>query len=172
MRVTMEHRERPGITSSEKNYYVDTTVHFSEEEHTIIYARGMGRQKAASGFLARIPSDVALELPAYLRACGPLALVVSGLIWWFVSVPLGFVLFVAAANALAYGYIAPILHAKAIKEHVVEVRDLIKKPTFSFYAETPAHAKGLAEVIAGQLKDLKQLIADSAELGAPRTFEL
>lgn len=172
MRVTMEQREKPGITASEKNYYVDTTVHFSEEERAIIHARGMGRQRAAAGFLGRIPSDVALELPAYLRACGPPAIAITVLIWWFVNGPLGFILFLAAASAWAYGYIAPIEHAKALKEHVVEVRDLLKNPTFSFFAETPAHAKVLAEVIAGQLKDLKQLITESAELGAAQTFEL
>jgi hypothetical protein len=172
MRVTMEHREESGIVFDEKNYYVDTTVVFSEEERAIIKARGLAGQKAASGYHSKIPSDVALIMPAYLRAFGPMALALSVLIGFFGSGPLGTLLFLAAAAGWAYGYIAPILHANAIKEYVIEVRHIISDPTFAFYAETPAHAKGLADRLAAQLADLKHLITESAELGAKNTFEL
>jgi hypothetical protein len=172
MRVTMEHREESALVPGEKNYYVDTTVQFSEEERAIIQARGLGSQKAAAGYRSKIPSDVALELPAYLRAFGPMALALSVVIGIFEGAQQGVLLFLAAAAGWAYGYIAPILHARAIREHVVLVRHVISDPTFAFYAETPAHAKGLANGIAEQLTDLKRLITESADLGAKYTFEL
>jgi hypothetical protein len=172
MRVTMEHREESRFVSGEKSYYVDTTVQFSEEERAIIKARGLGGQQAASGYHAKIPSDLALVTPAYLRAFAPLALVLSVVIGFFEGAQLGGLLFLAATAGWGYGYIAPFLHAQALKEFVVEVRHVISDPSFSFYAETPAHAKGLAERLAGQLAGLKQLITESAELGPTTTFEL
>lgn len=172
MRVTMQHREEAGLVFDEKSYYVDTTVLFSEEERAIIQARGLAGQEAASGYHSKIPSDAALELPAYLRAFGPMAVATSVLFGFFISGPLGFLLFLAAAGGWGYGYIAPILHANAIKEYVIEVRHILTNPAFSFYAETPAHAKGLANRIATQLTELKHLITESAELGAETTFEL
>ena len=172
MRVTMEHREESGIVFDEKNYYVDTTVVFSEEERAIVQARGLGGQKAASGYRSKPPSDAALVTAEYLRAFGPGALALSALIGFFGSGPLGAFLFLAAAAGWAYGYIAPIQYAQANKEHVVEVRHIIANQTFAFYAETPAHAKGLADRLAAQLAELKHIITESAELGAKNTFEL
>jgi len=168
----MEHREATGIAFGENAYYVDTTVRFSEEERAIIQARGLGSQGAAAGYRSKIPSDAALELPAYLRAFGPMAVAISALVGFFMSGPLGFLLFLGAAGGWAYGYIAPILHAKAIKKHIVEVRHIMSNPAFSFYAPTPAHAKGLAHEVTTQLTELKGLITDSTELGAALTFEL
>ena len=52
MRVTMEHREESGIVFDEKNYYVDTTVVFSEEERAIIKARGLAGQNLRALFRA------------------------------------------------------------------------------------------------------------------------
>jgi hypothetical protein len=172
MRVTMEHREESGFVPSDKSYFVDTSVLFSEEERAIIEARGLGGQQAASGYHAKIPSDIALVTPAYLRAFGPLALALSVVIGFFEGAQLGGGLFFISAALWAYGYVAPILHAQALKEYVVEVRHIISDPSFSFYAETPAHAKGLAERLTTQLTDLKHLITESAELGPTTTFEL
>jgi hypothetical protein len=172
MRVTMEHREESGIVPGDKSYYVDTTVVFSEEERAIIEARGLGGQTAASGYHSKVPSDLALEFPTYLRAFGPLALALSVMIGFFEGAELGGVLFLAAAIGWAYGYIAPILHARAIKEYVIEVRHLISDPEFAFYAETPAHAKALASRISSQLAELKTLITESRDLAPETTFEL
>jgi hypothetical protein len=168
----MQHREVEGLTSDNKSYFVDTTVQFSEEERAIIQMRGLAGQKAAAGYRSKIPSDAALVLPAWLRALAPLGVALAALVGIFMSTPLGFLLFFAAAGGWAYGYIAPILHANAIKEHIVEIRHVMNNPAFSFYAETPAHAKILASQILEQLTDLKQLISQSAELGAKQTFEL
>lgn len=173
MRVTMVHREESGMIPDDKRYYVDTTVFFSEEERAIIKARGLGSQTAAVGYRAKIPSEIALEFPAFLRAIAPLAIYLSAAVWLFYRPQLGMLLLLATAIGWAWGHIAPILHARAIRPYIVEVRDILNERKFSFYAETPAHARRLANNdLTKQLTNLKVLITESAELAPKLTFEL
>lgn len=67
MRVTIEHREEPGgVAGQRRDYFVDCTVAFSEEEGAIIKARGL--------YGHAITVNAATPLPSLtmMRAIGPI----------------------------------------------------------------------------------------------------
>ena len=66
MRVTWSTAERSsGIVPGKTNYYVDTTVVFSEEERAIIEARGLAvRQLSFGAYHSKVPSRSGAGVPA------------------------------------------------------------------------------------------------------------
>src|ERR1700722_10731680 len=67
----VRHRETPaGLTGSNRNYFVDCTVHFTEEERGIIKARGLYDQSIAARASTPLPSGLSFFGTNVMRLIG------------------------------------------------------------------------------------------------------
>ena len=173
MRVTIEHREEAaGLSGNKRNYFVDCSIEFSEEEKAIIEARALHDSIVTSGFTAAPVGLVKGESPYWLRGVAPL-MIFGGFIFGVLGGGSLAGLFVfGGIGFLIYGYIAPRLHEKQSSERFISVRDVLRDRSFSLYAAMPASAKQLDENLREQLVALKSMIAGSAEIAEKQTFEL
>jgi len=183
MRVTIEHREeRAGLTGSKRHYFVDCEVHFSEEERAIIKARALFDQSITVESDVPITQNVVAE--TFVGNVGSRMLVrllvLAGIvtaIWSAVdkstmpeAIPL--LLFLAALAIFIYRKYAERRSDKSYSERQITVRQLLKEPRFTVFADTPVLAQAYEDSIRDQLVGLKSQIAASAELPKARTFEL
>lgn len=175
MRVTIEHREEAaGVLGAKRNYFVDTTVDFSEEERAIIKARSLYDHSIPTGMSAPPTYSV---VPGLLRAAAPLAGFVGLLIglaspftgWG--STLAGY-LIVMAIGFWVFGFLYDRRKVKDFTKDSTRVRDMISNRRFSIYASSPAEAKAVDAGLRENLTNLKALIAGSAEVGGKQTFEL
>jgi hypothetical protein len=181
VRVTIEHREATGgVTGSRRDYYIDCTVHFSEEERAIIKARDLYREGISVRAATPPPSKVALGGNFTLFVIGP-PMVIGGLLYGLfgeglagiktnVAVP---ILVIGLACTFS-GFVRFQRGSKRAEtpEQTITVGQLLSTPTLTVYATNPASAKGIEEGIREKLTYLKNLISNSADVSARRTFEL
>jgi hypothetical protein len=81
VRVTIQHREQVGgITGSRRDYYIDSTVYFSEEERAIIKARDLYREGISVKAATPPPTSAALGTSFTLSIAGP-PMVIGGLLY-------------------------------------------------------------------------------------------
>jgi hypothetical protein len=178
MRVTISHREEEtGVTGKWRNYFVVFTVEFSETEKAIIKARSLYNQIVISGFLAPPPPPLSRNAPFWLRLIAPFT-AITGVIIAIQSMftkfgeLLAFVVLLTAAAFWLYGFAGQREQQKAIEEQRVAVRDLLDRRRLSIYAPSPAHAKLIEDDLREKLASLKGLIAGSADMATPTTFQI
>jgi len=181
MRVTIEHREQSaGIIGADRNYYVDCTVRFSEEEKAIIQARGLHGHVIIIEPPTPPPTQSQYMTAGALQAFSPFAGVIgAGLI--FLSIftrsdygPLGGLLMVGAPFMWAFGFMMDRridYRFKHPKQHVA-VRSLLNGNTFTVHSPDPAYSDILDDQIREQLARLKYTIMGSAEIKQKQSFEL
>lgn len=180
MRVTIEHREEAGLlVSSSKNYYVDCTVLFSEEEKAVIKVRDLYSQHIL------LPPET--PTPGFFGFYGlPIGRKIARLTW-IGGIILGFLsVFTRTLGDLAGmmmfgGVLVDLYFGYAIKKQdnrimrngqAIKLKALLDNPKISIWASSPAAAKTKQEELRARLTDIKALLTDSIEIPRPQTFEL
>jgi hypothetical protein len=178
MRVTISHREEgTGVTGKWHNYFVDCIVEFSEEERAIIRARSLYDQIVISGFLAPPPPPLSRNAPFWLRSIAP-ATALMGLIIFIqalftkVGSDLSILILLISGAFWLYGFLGHWRQQKSLEEQRVLVRHFLDRRRLSIYASSPAHAKQIEYDLREKLVELKALIAGSADISTPKTFQI
>lgn len=162
MRVTIDHREVPGLLGK-TNFYVDCTVAFSEAEKAVIRNRQLGRHSIS--VFADIPIGAGI-IPGGYVAWG--LTIVSRLS--FIVAPVTMVLAAAhvigegwmvlavavAVAAFAYKHWASRRWTKSVSDREITLNELMRTPKFTVHALDAYVAQNMEKSICGQLYDLKQ----------------
>jgi hypothetical protein len=173
MRVTIEHREQTaGIAAGNRNYFVDCTVEFSEEEKAIIKARALGDTVVTSGLTSVPVGTVKGVSPYLLRAAAPI-MIIGGFIFGVAGggTFAGLIVF-AGFGFLIYGFVAPRLHDKRSSVQDIKIRDILNRYSFSLFAFDPVEAKTIDARLREELAGLKSFLVSSAEVPSKKNFEL
>ena len=180
MRVTIGHREgTAGVAGHRRNYFVDCSVTFSEEERAIIKARDLYQHNFT--LPAPTPTPTKAEFFGYpvLRVVAR-AMILGGIVWWLTA---SFQRGDGTSGALVlFAGIALEIYAWRRARQVdrrldhtaqrFQLGKLMTRGRFTVYAIDPAAAKDTEEEIRNALANIKQLIRDSTELSPRQTFEL
>lgn len=177
MRVTIQHREEAeGAGRSRRNYFVDCSVEFSEEEKAIIKVRDLSRRSFDVPAATPPPSMGRMVGTGAMRGLGPLV-AVAGLVLTFFRGAyevLGGYMLVGGIGFAIYGWLRQRREDKRIElpAQTITIGGLLANQRFTVHAGDPAEAKAMDEEIRGYLVGMKDLIRGSAELGSKQTFEL
>jgi hypothetical protein len=172
MRVTIEHREETaGATGSKRNYFVDCTVQFSEEERAIIQARGLYDHHIVVDSALPPRSGAHFVGAGFLRGFAPIT-GIAGFVIMFFSEGLGAFLIFLAIGMFVAGFFMDRRDVGPGEPQQITMRRLLNNARFSIYAADPASAKVIDADLREKLSNLKSLLTGSAEISAKQTFEL
>ena len=178
MRVTIEHREeQAGITGAKRNYYVDCTVEFSEEERAIIKARGLQDLNFETRAATPPPTMTGYYGINVTRVIGRfllLGFLPVGLIMGPKGEGLSAAMFFGGIGLELYGWLKGRSQDSRLEnqDQNIKVRDLLSKGHFSAHAFDPAQANMVDEEIRTNLAAIKDRIQVNAEVRTRQTFEL
>jgi hypothetical protein len=179
MRVTIQHRETPALVTSTKNYFIDCSVIFSEEEKAIIEARNLHQSYVHLPPATPPVSKVGWYGLPFARLLARLAWVGAFPAYLFsIAVPslstLGTLLLIGGgAGDLYFWYLGKKFDDRiGNNDQAVRLKHLLDGSGITIWAATPAAAKDKEDVLRARLNDFKQLIAGSAALAPQQTYEL
>jgi hypothetical protein len=181
VRVTIEHREATGgVTGSRRDYYIDCTVHFSEEERAIIKARDLHREGISVRAATPLPTKAALGGNFALFAIGP-PMIIGGLLYGLfgeglagIKTNVAFPILLIGLVCTFSGFVRFQRGSKRAEapEQTITMGQLLSTPTFTVHASNPASAKGIEDGVREKLTYLRNLVSNSADISTRRTFEL
>lgn len=171
MQVTINHREETaGLTGAQRNYFVDCTILFSDEERATIEARGL-HQHSFEITGARPPRPRAHYIGAgCLRGFAPIV-GIAGIVLAFFSAVGGLMIVAAPVMYLAGRIMDRRPPGEAQPQHVTLGR-LLNNPHLTVYAYDPADAARIDDELRETLANIKNRLMLNAEVRAAQTFEL
>jgi hypothetical protein len=181
LELIVRHREElAGVTGSNRNYFVDCSVHFTEEERGVIKARGLYDQYITVRASTPLPSGLSFHSTNVMRVIG-LFMIIGGFFYGIIVEGIagvrsnfgGPIFFIGVALAI-YGWVRTRQEDKRFEnsEQTITVQQLLARPTFTIHAFTPAHANAIEQEIRDDLTLLKSTIRNSVQLNPSRTYRI
>jgi hypothetical protein len=171
MHVSINHREETaGLSGKHRNYFVDCTVQFSEEERATIEARALHQHSFEVGG-AQPPRARSHYIGAgFLRGLAPIVGIVGIVLAFFSAI--GGLLIVAAIGMFIAGFVMDRRPAGEAKPQHLTLGRLLNNPRITIYAYDPAEAARVDDELRETLAAIKDRLIVNAEVRAKQTFEL
>ncbi len=180
MKITIAQREQKAVIArNRRDYFVDCTVAFSEEEKAIIKERGLRDKFISVGSDIRTGSgiDDYTILNTILRTI-PRVMILGGIIAIVVAIFTGgegsliMPLFLGALAIFVFRKYSERKFEKSYDDQTLSIGRLMSNPSFSVYASDPADAKNIDSDLRTKLATIKAIITESTTLAPQQTFEL